>query len=157
MVNNLKRRFSGPALIMLLILIVVTAVTLLPFISIFFASFRPGREIMRQGLGLNLDIRTAGTLNALTLDALTLDMKGTEANIETLYLMQGETVLAQAAAAAQVTLTLETPATLAEYNNTFTLAADIKTDATVETAVDAALLSLTLSGTAKTVQQSDVL
>ena len=58
MVNNLKRRFSGPALIMLLILIVVTAVTLLPFISIFFASFRPGREIMRQGLGLNLDIRT---------------------------------------------------------------------------------------------------
>ena len=58
MVNNLKRRFSGSTLVMVLILTVVTAVTLLPFISIFFASFRPGREIMRQGLGLNLDIRT---------------------------------------------------------------------------------------------------
>ena len=58
MVNHLKRRFSGSTLVMLVILIVVTAVTLLPFISIFLASFRPGREIMRQGLGLNLDIRT---------------------------------------------------------------------------------------------------
>ncbi len=109
----------------------------------------------RKAALLNLDIRTAGTLNALTLGALTFDLKGTEANIETLYLLQGETVLAQTAAAAQVTLTLKTPATLAEYNNTFTLAADIKTDATVETAVDAALLSLTLSGAAKTVTAGD--
>ena len=40
---------------MLLLFLVITAITLLPFISILLASFRPGREIMRQGLGLNLD------------------------------------------------------------------------------------------------------
>ena len=104
---------------------------------------------------LNLDIRTLGTLNALTLNALTVDLKGTESNIETLYLLQGENVLAQASAAAQVTLTLETPATLAEYSNTFVIAADIKADATIETDVDAALKSVTLSGNAQTVTAGD--
>ncbi len=104
---------------------------------------------------LNLDIRTIGTLNALSLNALTVDLKGTEGNIETLYLLQGENVLAQAPAAAQVALTLETPATLAEYSNAFVIAADIKADATVETDVDAALKSVTLSGNAQTVTAGD--
>lgn len=54
--NRLKsRKGSGATVSMLLVLLVVTVITLLPFISIFLASFRPGREIMRQGLGLNLD------------------------------------------------------------------------------------------------------
>ena len=100
---------------------------------------------------LNADIQTEGTLNALTLEALTVDLKGTEGNISTVYLLQGENVLAQASAAAQVTLTLETPATLAEYSNAFVIAADIKADATVETDVDAAMKSVTLSGNAQTV------
>ncbi len=53
--NRLKsRKGSGATVSMLLVLLVVTVITLLPFISIFLASFRPGREIMRQGLGLNL-------------------------------------------------------------------------------------------------------
>ena len=104
---------------------------------------------------LNADIQTEGTLNALTLSAWTIDLKGTENNIETLYLLQGENVLAQAPAAAQVTLTLETPATLAEYSNAFVIAADIKADATVETDVDAALKSVTLSGNAQTVTAGD--
>ncbi len=50
-----KRKFSWASLFMVLMFIVVTVITLLPFISILLASFRPGREIMRQGLGLNLD------------------------------------------------------------------------------------------------------
>ena len=50
-----KRSDSAATVSMLLVLIVVLVITLLPFISIFLASFRPGREIMRQGLGLNLD------------------------------------------------------------------------------------------------------
>ena len=50
-----KRQFSWASLFMVLMFIVVTVITLLPFISILLASFRPGREIMRQGLGLNLD------------------------------------------------------------------------------------------------------
>ena len=54
--NRLKsRKGSGATVSMLLVLLVVTVITLLPFISIFLASFRPGREIMRQGLGLNLN------------------------------------------------------------------------------------------------------
>ena len=50
-----KREFSWTSLFMVMLFIVVTVITLLPFISILLASFRPGREIMRQGLGLNLD------------------------------------------------------------------------------------------------------
>ena len=48
-------RFSRAASGMLILFIIITAITLLPFISIVLASFRPGNEIMRQGLGLNLD------------------------------------------------------------------------------------------------------
>lgn len=104
---------------------------------------------------LDINLQTLGTLNPLTVDALTVDMKGTENNVETIYLLQGENVLAQAAAAAQVTLTLETPATLAEYDNAFVVVADIKADATVETAVDAALKSVTLSGNAQAIADGD--
>ena len=104
---------------------------------------------------LDINLQTSGTLNPLTVDALTIDLKGTENNVETIYLLQGENVLAQAAAAAQVTLTLETPATLAEYDNAFVVAADIKADATVETAVDAALKSVTLSGNAQAIADGD--
>ena len=50
-----KRRCSAASFWMLLLFIVLAAMTLLPFISITLASFRPGKEIMRQGLGLNLD------------------------------------------------------------------------------------------------------
>lgn len=53
--RRISRKDPGTTISMLLVLVVVTAITLLPFISIFLASFRPGREIMRQGLGLNLD------------------------------------------------------------------------------------------------------
>lgn len=104
---------------------------------------------------LDINLQSLGTLNPLTMDALTIDLKGTENNVETIYLLQGENVLAQAAAAAQVTLTLETPATLAEYDNAFVVVADIKADATVETAVDAALKSVTLSGNAQAIADGD--
>ena len=45
-----KGKFSAVTIPMLLLFIVIIALTLLPFISIFLASFRPGNEIMRQGL-----------------------------------------------------------------------------------------------------------
>ncbi|HHY63569.1 MAG TPA: carbohydrate ABC transporter permease [Clostridiaceae bacterium] len=41
--------------IMILIFIIMAVITLTPFISIFLASLRPGKELMRQGLGLNFD------------------------------------------------------------------------------------------------------
>lgn len=50
-----QKKFSLTGLLMLLLFIVIAALTLLPFVSITLASFRPGTELMRQGLGLNLD------------------------------------------------------------------------------------------------------
>jgi len=55
MIARKKSVFSGQSAIMLLLFIVMSIITLTPFASIFLASLRPGKEIMRQGLGLNLD------------------------------------------------------------------------------------------------------
>jgi arabinosaccharide transport system permease protein len=50
-----KQILTAQSGIMLILFIVMAIITLTPFISIFLASLRPGKEIMRQGLGLNLD------------------------------------------------------------------------------------------------------
>ena len=62
-----KRKFSWAAAGMLLLFIVITVITLLPFVSILLASFRPGNEIMRQGLGLNLNFSEMSIDNYRTL------------------------------------------------------------------------------------------
>lgn len=48
-------KFTPQSGIMLIMFIVMAVITLTPFISIFLASLRPGQEIMRQGIGLNID------------------------------------------------------------------------------------------------------
>jgi arabinosaccharide transport system permease protein len=48
-------KFSSQSAVMLLLFIIMAMITLTPFISIFLASLRPGQEIMRQGIGLNID------------------------------------------------------------------------------------------------------
>ena len=58
-----KKKFTLSSLLMLLLFIVLAGLTLLPFISIFLASLRPGKEIMRQGIGLNLDTSVMTTAN----------------------------------------------------------------------------------------------
>lgn len=50
-----KAGFSVNTLLMVLLFILIAFLTLLPFVSIVLASFRPGTEIMRQGIGLNFD------------------------------------------------------------------------------------------------------
>jgi arabinosaccharide transport system permease protein len=52
-----KRRLkiASQSATMLILFTVMAIVTLTPFISIFLASLRPGQEIMRQGIGLNID------------------------------------------------------------------------------------------------------
>ncbi len=50
-----QSRFTVQSGMMLILFIVMAVITLTPFVSIFLASLRPGKEIMRQGLGLNLD------------------------------------------------------------------------------------------------------
>ena len=48
-----SRKHRGATISMLLLISIITVITLVPFISIFLASFRPGREFMRQGLNLD--------------------------------------------------------------------------------------------------------
>ena len=62
-----KGKYSWATAAMLLLFTVITVITLIPFISILLASFRPGNEIMRQGLGLNLNFREMNLDNYRTL------------------------------------------------------------------------------------------
>ena len=104
---------------------------------------------------LNIDIQTIGSLNPLNLEAVTLDIKGTEAQLSKVYLLQGENVVAEADAAAVVTLTLETAIALNEYHNPFVVAADVKADAQIDAVVDAAVTQVSLSGNATAVEEGD--
>ena len=54
--NRKKDAFSVSRVLMILMFVILAALTLIPFISILLASFRPGTELMRHGLGLELDI-----------------------------------------------------------------------------------------------------
>lgn len=58
-----NRRISGTTVLMLILFVIVAALTLLPFYSIFLASFRPGTELMRHGLGLQIDLPTMSLTN----------------------------------------------------------------------------------------------
>ncbi len=97
---------------------------------------------------LNVNVATEGSLQPLSMSAVAINLKGSEANLSKIYLLQGESVLAQADAAANVTLTLTTPAELAEYDNRFVIAADIKDDAAVDATIDAAVTAVTINGNA---------
>ena len=55
-----KREFSWTSLFMVLMFIVVTVITLLPFISILLASFRPGREMDYYAKNAIFDPETGG-------------------------------------------------------------------------------------------------
>lgn len=50
--------FSVSTISMNVLFLVMAIIMLIPFISIFLASLRPGTEIMRQGIGLNVDTST---------------------------------------------------------------------------------------------------
>lgn len=50
-----KRKIHPSTIGMLLLFTVLAILVLIPFASIFLASLRPGKEIMRQGIGLNID------------------------------------------------------------------------------------------------------
>ena len=53
-----KKKLSVSTVLMLLLFVIIGALTLLPFYSLFLASFRPGTELMRHGLGLGIDLPT---------------------------------------------------------------------------------------------------
>ena len=66
-IRRKKSKFSWASAGMLLLFIVITVITLLPFVSILLASFRPGNEIMRKGLGLSVNLEEMSLDNYHTL------------------------------------------------------------------------------------------
>lgn len=60
-------KFTFQSAVMLVLFIVMAIVILMPFISIFLASLRPGQEVMRQGLGFNVDTSVMSLKNYIHL------------------------------------------------------------------------------------------
>ena len=103
---------------------------------------------------LTFNVQTEGSLNALSLTAVNIDLKGTNTQIDKLYLYSvGETDKEPTATAvgnvevsgATATLTLTDAVTLNEGNNYFRLTADVKESVLPETTIDAAITSIVAS------------
>lgn len=92
---------------------------------------------------LNVNVKTEGNLNALSMSSMTLNLKGTEANVSNVSVWQGETKLGEAAAAAEVTVTFSEAVTLAEGDNTFVVKVDVNSDAEENSTIDAKVVSIT--------------
>lgn len=92
---------------------------------------------------LNVNVKTEGNLNALSLNSIKLNLKGTETNISKVSVWQGETKLGEAAAAAEVTVTFSEAITLAEGDNTFVVKVDVNSDAEENSTIDAKVASIT--------------
>ena len=95
---------------------------------------------------LTINVKTDGSLNALTLSGMKLNLKGTEANLAKVSIWQDDTKLGEAAAAAEVDVTFGEAVTLAEGDNLFTVKADINADAEENATIDARLEAVTVSG-----------
>ena len=91
---------------------------------------------------LTVNVKTEGNMDALALGSMKFNLKGTEANISKLSLWQNDQKIAEAEAAAEVTLTLVEPVTLKEGDNLFAVKADISSTATENQAIDAQLVSV---------------
>ena len=58
-----KKKVSVSTVLMIILFVILGALTLLPFYSLLLASFRPGTELMRHGLGLKIDFQTMSLNN----------------------------------------------------------------------------------------------
>ena len=92
---------------------------------------------------LNVNVKTEGNLNALSMTGIHLNLKGTEANVSNVSVWQGETKLGETAAAAEVTVTFSEAITLAEGDNTFVVKVDVNSDAEENSTIDAKVVSIT--------------
>ena len=96
---------------------------------------------------LNVNVKTEGNLNALSMSGIKLNLQGTEANISKVSVWQGETKLGEAAAAAEVTVTFSEAITLAEGDNTFVVKVDVNSNAEENSTIDAKVVSITAGST----------
>jgi hypothetical protein len=92
---------------------------------------------------LNVNVKTEGNLNAISMSGINLNLKGTEANVSNVSVWQGETKLGETAAAAEVTVTFSEAVTLAEGDNTFVVKVDVNSDAEENSTIDAKVVSIT--------------
>ena len=106
---------------------------------------------------IGFNVKTAGNLDAPVMSAATVDLKGSGAAVEKVYLYstgaksqpEKTTPIAMAEVAADattVTLSLDTPSALLEGDNYYWVAYDLAAEAAVDTEIDAALVSVTAGG-----------
>lgn len=96
---------------------------------------------------LNVNVKTEGNLNALSISSIKLNLKGTEANISNVSVWQRETKLGEAASAAEVTVTFSEAITLKEGDNAFVVKVDVNSDAEENSTIDAKVVSVTVGST----------
>lgn len=105
---------------------------------------------------LDLNIKTIGTANPITLSQLNVNLKGTDASVEKVELYQGTTLLGSATAAeGDMPITLTQPASLEEGDNAFQLYVDIKGDAEADATVDMKAVSAVIGGKTETIENGD--
>ena len=97
---------------------------------------------------LTVTVKAEGDKNALLLNAMKFNLKGTEANLAKLSVWKEDTKLGEAVATAETEVVFTEAVTLKEGDNTFTLKADIDGNAQEDQTIDAALLSVTIGDNA---------
>lgn len=116
---------------------------------------------------LSFNVQTAGDKNALELQAVTLNLKGSQKNIDKVAVFSAGTdnqvlsatplvtLTSLTAGDATVVLPLATPFQLSEGNNWFRVHYDVKADAKAEDKLDAAVTGVKVSGTEQAVTTAD--
>lgn len=105
---------------------------------------------------LDLNVKTIGTANPISLSQLNVNLKGTEASVEKVELYQGTTLLGAATATeGDIAINLSQPASLEEGDNTFLLCVDIKSDADADAIVDLKAVSAIIGDKTENITDGD--
>ncbi len=94
---------------------------------------------------LTVNMKTEGNLNPLQMSSMTLNLKGTEANITKVSVWQGDNKLGEAESAEEVEVTFTEAVTLAEGDNLFVVKADVNGNAEENSTIDAKVVSVKIA------------
>lgn len=94
---------------------------------------------------LNVNVKTEGNLNALQINSMKLNLKGTEANITKVSVWQDDNKLGEAESAEEVEVTFTEAVTLAEGDNLFVVKADVNGNAEENSTIDAKVVSVKIA------------
>lgn len=104
---------------------------------------------------LNVNVKTEGNLNPLQMSSMTLNLKGTEANITKVSVWQGDNKLGEAESAEEVKVTFTEAVTLAEGDNLFVVKADVNGDAEENQTIDTKVVSVKVAESDITAESAD--